>query len=218
MLGVSGSRGWYASPLPLHSGPRYNSYTMETNSTQQAITVAIGSTNPAKIEAVRWAVEQVWPDAQIQALAVESGVDEMPRSDAEGRRGALQRARVAREQADADYGVGMEGAVHEDESRLYVVNWAAVVHRDGRYGLACGGRFPLPDAMAEEIRDGVELGPLIDRYTDQENTKHKEGAAGYLTQGLVPRVLPFQIAVGLALAPFLRPDLYERGDEACAIW
>jgi inosine/xanthosine triphosphatase len=191
---------------------------METNNPQKAVTIAVGSTNPAKVEAARWAVDRAWPGARIHSLAVESGVGEMPRSDAEGRQGALQRARAAREQADADYGVGMEGAVHEEEGCLYVVNWAAVAHRDGRYGLACGGRFPLPDAIAHEIRQGGELGPIIDRYTNQENTKHNEGAAGFLTQGLVPRVLPFRIAVGLALAPFLRPELYERGDEACATW
>ncbi len=190
---------------------RYNSFAMETNNTQRVVTIAIGSTNPAKVEAARWAVEQVWPSALTRALAVESGVDEMPRSDAEGRQGALQRARVAREQADADYGVGMEGAVHQDEGCLYVTNWAAVVHRDGRQGLACGGRFPLPQAIADEVGAGAELGPVIDRYTQQENTKHNEGAAGFLTQGLVPRVLPFQIAVGLALAPFLRPELYREG-------
>ncbi len=171
--------------------------------------IAVGSTNPVKIEAVRWAVEQAWPGARLLALEVDSGVGAMPHSDAEGKRGALQRARLARQRADADYGLGLEGAVDEDEGCLYVVNWAAVVHRDGRQALGGGGRLPLPEVIARQIRQGAELGPLMDRYTGQEHTKRAGGAAGFLTRGLVPRVLCFQVAVAMALAPFLQPELYQ---------
>lgn len=188
---------------------------MATIHPDRPITIAIGSTNPTKVAAVRWAVLQVWPQAHLVPLAVDSGVGEMPRSDAEGRRGALQRACAAREQANADYGIGLEGAVDEQDDAMYVVNWAAVVDREGRCGLACGSRLPLPEPMAREIRQGGELGPIVDRYAGREHTKQAEGAAGYLTRGLVPRVLPFQVAVGLALAPFLRPELYEKGDPPC---
>ncbi len=176
------------------------------------ITIAIGSTNPVKIEAVRWAVEQAWPGARLLPLEVDSGVSEMPRSDEEGKRGALQRARAARQQADADYGMGLEGAVAEDDGWMYVVNWAAVVHRDGRHALGCGGRLLLPDPIAQEIRRGGELGPIMDRYTGHEHTKRAGGAAGYLTRGLVPRAMSFQVAVAMALAPFLRPELYRKGE------
>jgi inosine/xanthosine triphosphatase len=183
---------------------------MESTYSVPHIIVAIGSTNPAKIEAVRWAVERVWPGAQLAPLEVDSGVGEMPRSDAEGKRGALQRARAAQTEADADYGMGLEGAVDQDGEWLYMVNWAAVVHRDGRYAFGCGGRMPLPDPIAREIRQGGELGPIIDRYTGQEHTKRAGGAAGFLTRGLVPRSMSFQVAVAMALAPFLRPELYRK--------
>jgi inosine/xanthosine triphosphatase len=59
------------------------------------------------------------------------------------------------------------------------------------------------------------LGPIIDRYTGQEHTKQAGGAAGLLTRGLVPRAMSFQVAVAMALAPFLRPELYRQGEAPC---
>lgn len=189
---------------------------MESIPRHSALVFAIGSTNPVKIEAVRWAVDRAWPGARLVALEVDSGVGEMPRSDAEGKRGALQRARAALARAHADYGLGLEGAVDEDDGLFYIVNWAAVVHRDGRQALGCGGRLLLPEPIAREIRLGAELGLVIDRYTGRERTKQAGGAAGFLTRGLVPRVMSFQVAVAMALAPFLRPELYQERDAPCA--
>jgi inosine/xanthosine triphosphatase len=170
--------------------------------------VAIGSTNPAKVEAARRAILAAWPGARLVPLDVGSGVSEMPLTDAEGRRGALARARAARIAADADLGLGLEGAVNDGPEGMMLTNWVAAVARDGRTSLASGGSLRLPEVIALEIRAGGELGPIMDRITGREHTKQQEGAAGYLTRGVIPRVLTFQVGVGLALAPFLRPELY----------
>jgi len=171
--------------------------------------IAIGSTNPAKVEAVRAVVLTVWPEATLQPIAVDSGVRAMPMSDQEGIRGAEQRASRARSQLDADLGIGLEGAVQDTLQGMYITNWVAIIDRNGKKSLASGGRLPLPECIARELRAGAELGPIIDRYTGQTNSKHHLGAAGFLTRGLVPRQMAFQIAVAFALAPFLRPELYE---------
>jgi inosine/xanthosine triphosphatase len=178
-----------------------------------SLTIAIGSANAAKVSAVRRAVRRAWPDAHLVPLAVASGVPEMPFGEAEGQRGALHRARAALEAADADLAIGMEGAVDEradaeGASALYLTNWVAVVAKDGRHSLAQGGSFPLPGTIARELRAGAELGPVMDRISGQRDSKQHLGAAGILTRGLVPRSLTFYVGVGLALAPFLRPDLY----------
>lgn len=178
----------------------------------EPLIVAIGSTNPTKVAAVRRAVRRIWPNAVFTPVAVDSGVGEMPLSDAEGKRGAMQRALLARQAADADLGIGMEGAVDEQPEALYLTNWIAVVDRDGRQSLAQGGSLPLPACMASEIRAGAELGPVIDRYSGQANSKEQQGAAGFLTRGIVPRTLTFYVGVGLALAPWLC-DLYRRDDQ-----
>lgn len=172
-------------------------------------TVAIGSTNAAKIRAVRYAISRAWPGATYHPVDVESGVSEMPMSDEEGARGAAERARRAREAVNADLGVGLEGSVTEGSQAMYLTGWVAVVDRRGRTGLASGTRIPLPEAIAAELRAGHELGPVIDRLSGQEDSKERGGAAGFLTAGLLPRDLAFGVAVIGALAPFLREDLYD---------
>lgn len=173
-----------------------------------ALHVAIGSTNPAKVRAVRGAIQTIWPDAVLTPAQVDSGVNAMPLSDDEGAQGALLRARRARELLDADLGVGLEGAAHDTLEAMYLTNWVAIVDRAGRSSLANGGRLLLPPVIACELRAGAELGPIIDRYSGQTESKCHDGAAGYLTKGLVPRDQAFQIAVAFALAPFLHPELY----------
>ena len=53
--------------------------------------IAVGSTNPVKLTAVRIAAQGQWPDAVVEGFAVASGVAEQPRSDAETRQGAENR-------------------------------------------------------------------------------------------------------------------------------
>jgi inosine/xanthosine triphosphatase len=172
--------------------------------------VAIGSTNPVKVGAVRRVILEVWPEAHLHAVAVASGVSAMPMSDEEGERGALVRATRAREQLDAHLGVGLEGAVHELPLGMYVTNWVAVVARDGRSSVAAGARLPVPECVARQVRAGVELGNVIDHLSGQTGSKQHQGTAGFLTRGLVPREEAFRIAVAFAMVPFLRPELYAR--------
>jgi len=157
-----------------------------------SLVIAVGSTNPVKVTAVRRIVCTVWPDARLVPVAVDSSVSAMPMSDAEGH-------------------IGLEGAVSESPHGMYIANWVAIIDRGGRTSLANGGHLPLPECIAQEVRAGVELGPLVDRYSGQANSKQHDGAAGYLTSGLVPRAMAFQVAVAFALAPFLHPELYARG-------
>ena len=172
--------------------------------------MALGSTNPAKVSAVRHAVVQVWPDARLCPIRVDSGVSAMPMSDREGALGASRRASRAREALDADMGIGLEGAAVDADGGMFLTNWVAVIDRDGQQSLANGGRLPLPESIAQELRDGCELGPVIDRHSGQRDSKEHQGASGYLTRGLVSREQAFLLAVGFALAPFLRPRLYRR--------
>lgn len=170
--------------------------------------IAVGSKNPAKVRAARRAVLQAWPEAEIVAVDVPSGVSEMPLSAQEGKCGALRRAGAARQAVDADLGIGLEGAVEERPEGLYLTGWVAVVDREGYTSLAQTSAMPLPAPIAAEIRAGAELGPVMDRYSGQHNSKQRLGAVGFLTRGLVPRSLGFYVGVGLALAPWLRPELY----------
>ncbi|ELZ91764.1 hypothetical protein C440_15659 [Haloferax mucosum ATCC BAA-1512] len=171
--------------------------------------IAVGSGNPVK----RRAVERTCPDASVVAVAVDSGVSEQPTGHDETITGAVNRARRARSETDSDLGVGIEGGVSTfsdstdtSESDRYLVMWAAVTDGE-RVGRAAGPSFLLPDRIADRIRAGEELGPVMDDVLGTDEIAKKEGAAGVFTGGRVTRTDALEAAVTGALAPF-RCDLY----------
>lgn len=170
-----------------------------------SVIIAVGSHNPVKIEAVRHIAEKIWGTAEIVGVAVPSGVSPMPLSAAESLAGARNRASQARQQLDADFGVGLEGGVQEAAARLILGGWVVVVDRHDRDGIACTTHIALPEPIAARVRAGEELGPVMDEIVGEVNTKQRGGAIGILTQGLATREAMFATAVAAAFAPFISP-------------
>ena len=164
--------------------------------------MAVGSTNPVKVRATRQAFERAGRAVDVTATAVDSGVPEQPWGRAETVRGAENRARRARRAREVDLGVGLEGGVAEHGTQLRLVMWAAVT--DGaRTAVGGGPSLRLPEAIATAVRDGVELGPLIDERERRAGVARAEGAAGLLSGGAMDRCSALQHAVAGALGPFV---------------
>jgi inosine/xanthosine triphosphatase len=171
--------------------------------------VAVGSTNPVKIGAVRSVLAVAAPQATVDGIAVASGVPDQPRGDDETIRGARARAVAAQHALDAELGVGIEGGiVEEGNGSMRTCAWAVVVDRSGRIGVGGSLAMPLPERVASMIRDGLELGHAMDRLVGAHDTKRGAGAVGILTNGLVDRQGAYETLVAYALAPFLVPALY----------
>lgn len=170
--------------------------------------VAVGSLNPVKIAAVRAVVRRVWPGAVVVGVAVDSGVSLQPLSDEEAIAGATQRARLARIAGAGDLGVGLEGNTVDTGYGMFTTGWAVVADQDGTVSLGSSGRLPLPALVAQAVRQGRELGPLMDELAGETNTKQRQGAVGILTNGLITRQAALEIAVLYALSRFLNP-LYQ---------
>jgi len=167
--------------------------------------VAVGSTNPVKVAATERIVEDVFEGAQaVVSVAVDSGVSEQPTGRRETVTGAENRAARALEaEPDAAYGVGIEGGVADlaDRPGLYLIMWAAVT--DGETIERGGGpSLRLPDDIAERVRDGEELGPVLDDVLDTEGVKERAGAAGVLTGNAIDRESALAHAVAGAVGPF----------------
>jgi inosine/xanthosine triphosphatase len=173
-------------------------------------TVAVGSGNPVKLAAAQAVLAWAAPGATIRSQAVPSGVPDQPFGDEETIAGARERARRAREALDADLGVGLEGGVVDGPGGMRTCAWCVVVHRDGREGVGGSLAMPLPDAVAQMIRDGEELGHAMDRLVAERGTKHGKGAVGILTAGRIDRQGAYEVLVTYALAPFVTPALYAR--------
>jgi inosine/xanthosine triphosphatase len=174
--------------------------------------IAIGTRNPAKIEAVRLTVARLWPEAELLPVKVPSGVAPMPMSDAECLIGARNRARAARLDTNATLGIGLEGGVNPEPAGLMLVGWVAIVDDAGREGISSTARLPLPASIAARLQAGQELGPIMDEILGVDKSNHRGGAVGALTSGLVPRARAFAMAVAYALSPFLVPEFYDSRD------
>ena len=170
--------------------------------------VAVGSTNPVKVGAVRLVIERAWPGATIIGIRVNTGVPAMPMSDLECQKGARNRALAARQAARADLGVGIEGGVQEENGALMLTAWTVVVNGRGLEGVGGSGRIALPETIAARVRAGEELGYVMDDLLNEKNVKQKGGAVGALTAGLVPRQDALALSVAYAIAPFIAPHLY----------
>jgi inosine/xanthosine triphosphatase len=175
---------------------------------------AVGSKNPAKIEAVRRTLERLAPGCGVESVDVPSGVGDMPLSDEALRAGALARATGALERTDAEMAFGLEGGAILAGERAWLAGYVVALTLDGRLGEASWGRMLLPPSIAPRLRAGEELGDVIDELFGQKESKRQSGAIGLLTEGAVSRTDAFADLVAMACAPFLYPELYRSSDAA----
>ncbi len=169
---------------------------------------AIGSTNPAKIEAVRVVLARLAPGCALEAVDAPSGVAPQPVGDQATRDGARNRARAALAATGAEVAFGLEGGVVHEPPLVWLVSWVAAIAADGQSGDASGLRMALPKTVAARLATGDELGTVIDDLFAVRASKQHAGAIGLLTEGFVSRTEAFADLVAMACAPLLRPDLY----------
>ncbi|MCU0624985.1 MAG: inosine/xanthosine triphosphatase [Gemmatimonadaceae bacterium] len=171
--------------------------------------VAVGSTNPVKVAAVRAVLARCAPAAVVYGVGVPSGVPDQPWGDDETRRGAESRARGALAAAGADLAVGLEGGVvREPDGAVRSCAWAVAVDRGGVLGTGGSLAMPLPRAVVARLEAGEELGHAMDAVARTSGTKHGLGAVGLLTAGLIDRQGAYETLVTYALAPWLGAALF----------
>ena len=168
--------------------------------------IAVGTTNPAKIDAVAQAARDIFGTVQIDAIQVELEIPDQPWGDDETARGALARAYAAMAATNAAYGVGIEsGLVEGPGGRIYVFSWAAVVDRAGGRGFGGSERFSLPAEFEAALWHGAELGPLLDARFGKVNIAQHQGAVGLFTDGRRDRAGVLALAVLHAFVALLEP-------------
>ena len=167
--------------------------------------IAVGSTNPVKINAAKEALQALYPRARFVAIAVDSGVPAQPIGDTQIITGAIKRARRVLKLTQADLGVGLEGGLIRTPHGLMSSAWCAIVDKAGKISLGGGMHFHLPDSVAKGIDQGKELGQVMDELTGKKDVKKKMGAVGILTNGVLNRTEEYAHLVKLAMVKFLSP-------------
>lgn len=135
--------------------------------------VVSATTNPAKIQAILRAFEEIFGEGSchIDAVGVESGVPEQPFGSEETRAGARNRVANAKAAApDADFWVAIEAGI--DEGATF--SWVVIESREQR-GEARSATLPLPEVILEKVRAGEALGPVMSHYTGIDEIGRKEG-------------------------------------------
>ncbi|MBM7578988.1 DUF84 family protein [Jeotgalibacillus terrae] len=158
--------------------------------------LAVGTVNPAKVSAVK----SCWSFGEVRGFKTESGVKDQPFGHDETRQGAINRAFNAAALFDGACGIGLEGGVTEHQDGLYICNWGALfVPGFKETFTASGAGIRLPDELAAPLRNGEELGPLMEQYSMQKNIRQNEGAVGFFSNGRITRAQMFEHIVELLI-------------------
>ncbi|MET0785975.1 MAG: DUF84 family protein [Paenisporosarcina sp.] len=166
--------------------------------------IGIGTKNTAKTSAVKRLCQLHFQNPLIYEFKANSLVSEQPLSDEETLLGAKNRALHVLELSDVQLAFGLEGGVKEMNGQMYICNWGALALRDGTVFIAGGAQIPLPEEVAKSIREGLELGPTMEVYTQRVGISHSEGAVGIFTEGLVNRQEMFEHILKMLIGQYKR--------------
>ncbi|RAI94895.1 inosine/xanthosine triphosphatase [Algoriphagus yeomjeoni] len=176
----------------------------------EKLLVIVGSKNPVKVACTDSAFTEAFNRGfVVNGINASSQVSDQPRGDEETYLGARNRVVNAKKTfPEADYWVGIEGGIAEDEGGMYAFAWIYIEDKAGLNGKAKTGIFYLPEAIAKLIHSGMELGEADDQVFSQENSKQNGGSVGILTHGTITRQTYYNQAIILALIPFMNKELY----------
>lgn len=171
--------------------------------------VAIGSDNPAKINAVHKVFSTHYADVEIKGVLINSGVAETPLTDTEIFRGAMNRAKGAMEiYPKALFGVGVEGGMHKFSYGWVKYELIIIINKKGTIGIGTSGGLQVPDSIIEKIKSGEKLTDIGDKLFNTHLIGKGMGIVGYFTKGLVPRRSAVEHGAALAIAKFINASLY----------
>ena len=175
------------------------------------IKMVVGSKNPVKINAAKTAICDVFPLEEVECVGVNapSSVAEQPMTSEATQLGAINRVKYCQQHTQADFYIAIEGGVDEFEYGPATFAFVAIASLENMsIGRSCN--LPLPPVIYQALKNGEELGHVMDRFFNTDNVKQKEGAIGLLTNGLATRESVYRQAILLAMAPFVNPDLYNQ--------
>lgn len=175
--------------------------------------IAVGSTNPAKISAAKIGFGQVFPGKKVKVLGVnvKSGVSNQPMSDEESIKGAVNRAKSALKSVkNADYGVGMEGGLHQIGKNWFESGWIAIINKEGKQGLGTCARWQVSGKVMNRLKEKGELANIFQELANVKSAKDTGGVHSLITNNNLTRNITYSHGVIFALAPFFsNPDFWD---------
>ncbi len=166
--------------------------------------IAVATDNPVKIRAVGQALAEAFANEEmtIQQVALDLELPEQPMGDAIAA-GALARARAALQQADADFGIGIEAGLMQiaGTSRWVSIQMCAIADGSGQTSVGMGPGYELPAPILEAVLAGESLRDAFERLLHEDDPERR-GAVYFLSNGLIDRMDLTIQAVRMALIPW----------------
>ena len=154
-------------------------------SARKLLTVAIGSTNPAKVQAVQNAF--TGENIKVIPCSANSSVRSQPLSNEETLQGALNRAKDCLEKTDAELGIGLEGGIVFINNQPYLCHWGALVDRNQNSYFTNSPIIQLPGHYSQALLEGQDLDSIMQFHTGISNLGAKQGAIAVFTEDRLTR-------------------------------
>ena len=155
--------------------------------------VRIASENEVKIEATKEIFNEIFPiNIEYKSMKVEAKKQPM---NEEILHGAIERAKKACK--EADYGVGIESGLKEENGIYFVEQYVAIADKTGYATFGKSPSFQCPLWVVEEIKNGKEMKEIIPFKSKHEM---KKGAIWYFSRKIDRKEIT-RIAIFMALLP-----------------
>lgn len=174
--------------------------------------ILVGSKNPVKIASVEEAFSNYFEKLEVVGVEVDSRVSVQPVND-ETFIGAQNRAAKLfelnqQENLGAEFFVGIEGGIAKQFERWFAFGCMCIIDKEAKVGFGMSPHFELPQAVVEKLLQGIELGDVMDEIMNQQNTKQKNGAIGFFTNGIMNRKELYIEGLKVAIIPFLHKEMF----------
>ena len=173
--------------------------------------ILVGSENPVKLNSTKEAFSKYFGNVNVTGIAVKSNVPDQPVNEdtfTGAKNRALELIKYAEENnVAADFFVGIEGGIINYYNRWFAFGCMFISDNKGKEGFGTSPHFELPEKVVNLVLSGKELGEVIDSFTGVPDTKHKEGAIGFFTNGIMSRKELYLSGLITALIPFAGPEI-----------
>ncbi|BCX14463.1 MAG: hypothetical protein KatS3mg088_146 [Patescibacteria group bacterium] len=151
--------------------------------------------NPDKVKIVQNSFKEIHLEVEIVRVEAGSGITDQPLDKETTLKGAINRAKSAREiEPRSDFWLGLEEGLQDYEGLYNLVTFACLIDKTGENFIGEGQEIPLPKKVSDEIRKGGWFGEVIRKFSKSYK----------IDKNLITRFTPFTQAIQNAYALFLK--------------
>lgn len=174
--------------------------------------ILVGSKNPVKLDAVKETFSLYFNSIEVIGIEVNSNVPDQPINE-ETFTGAQNRAnelkKINSEQSlNGDFFVGIEGGIQKNYNKWFALGCMCIIDKNGKTSFGTSAHFELPPIVIDQLLERRELGHVMDKIMNAENTKQKGGAIAFFTNGKMNRKELYIPGLISALVPFQHKKMY----------